>query len=164
MVCIDMFAPLPRESGNDKEIWMAESESDWKSNALAKFRICPNEFWTSSCCKQLLSEMVSLAVWHWQVRAKQEASASGGCSFANCLHVGEPYCAVGNDWDRYPHYLGLLEEVRKREEVEKRVLGTKRESDIRCNSFWWEGVKTWAFMTQSTVNPFRTRASHLYMG
>jgi len=66
-----------------------------------------------------------------EVRAKQEASATGGCSFANCLHVGEPYCAVGSDWDRYPHYLGLLEEVRKREEVEKRVLGTKRESDIR---------------------------------
>jgi ribosome biogenesis GTPase len=79
--------------------------------------------------------MVSLAVWHWQVRAKKEASATGGCSFANCLHVGEPYCAVGSDWDRYSHYLGLLEEVRKREEVEKRVLGTKRESDIRCNSF-----------------------------
>lgn len=51
--------------------------------------------------------------------------------FANCLHVGEPSCAVGSDWDRYPHYLGLLDEVRKREEVEKRVLGTKRESDIR---------------------------------
>jgi len=66
-----------------------------------------------------------------EVRAKQEASATGGCSFANCLHVGEPYCAVGSDWDRYSHYLGLLEEVRKREEVEKRVLGTKRESDIR---------------------------------
>ncbi|CAK9215175.1 unnamed protein product [Sphagnum troendelagicum] len=66
-----------------------------------------------------------------EVRAKQEASATGGCSFANCLHVGEPYCAVGSDWDRYSHYLGLLEEVRKREGVEKRVLGTKRESDIR---------------------------------
>jgi hypothetical protein len=25
-------------------------------------------------------------------------------------------------------------------------------------------VKTWAFMTQSTVSQFRTRASHLYMG
>lgn len=66
-----------------------------------------------------------------EVREKIASSPEGGCLFANCLHAGEPSCAVGKDWDRYSHYLGLLEEVRKREEVEKRVLGTKRESDVR---------------------------------
>lgn len=66
-----------------------------------------------------------------QVRERIAENPEGGCLFANCLHVGEPSCAVGADWDRYPHYLGLLDEVRKREEVEKRVLGTKRESDVR---------------------------------
>jgi hypothetical protein len=66
-----------------------------------------------------------------QVRERIAASPEGGCLFANCLHVGEPSCAVGTEWDRYPYYLGLLDEVRKREEVEKRVLGTKRESDVR---------------------------------
>ncbi|KAG0564651.1 hypothetical protein KC19_8G128300 [Ceratodon purpureus] len=66
-----------------------------------------------------------------EVRERIVASPEGGCLFANCLHVGEPSCAVGTEWDRYPHYLGLLDEVRKREEVEKRVLGTKRESDVR---------------------------------
>lgn len=75
--------------------------------------------------------MVLSAQWVAQVRERIAVSPEGGCLFANCLHVGEPSCAVGADWDRYPHYLGLLDEVRKREEVEKRVLGTKRESDVR---------------------------------
>jgi putative ribosome biogenesis GTPase RsgA len=35
-----------------------------------------------------------------EVRARQEASAStGGCSFANCLHIGEPCFAIGSDWE-----------------------------------------------------------------
>jgi hypothetical protein len=47
-------------------------------------------------CKQLLLDMVSLAVWHLQVRARQDTSASaGGCSFVNCLHIGEPCFAIG---------------------------------------------------------------------
>lgn len=44
--------------------------------------------------------MVSLAVWHLQVRARQEVGAStGGYSFANCLHIGEPCFAIGSDWE-----------------------------------------------------------------
>jgi hypothetical protein len=35
-----------------------------------------------------------------EVRARQEASASTGrCSFANCLHIGEPCFAIGSDWE-----------------------------------------------------------------
>ena len=83
-----------------------------------------------------------------QVRTRIAASPEGGCLFANCLHVGEPSCAVGTDWDRYPHYLGLLDEIRKREEVEKRVLGTKRESDVRYifSYLSFRGIGNFLFM------------------
>ncbi|MBD2651947.1 small ribosomal subunit biogenesis GTPase RsgA [Synechocystis sp. FACHB-383] len=33
------------------------------------------------------------------------------CFFKDCLHRGEPDCAVGQDWERYDHYLAFLEEV-----------------------------------------------------
>jgi len=32
------------------------------------------------------------------------------CQFTDCLHQGEPGCAVDGDWERYPEYLQLLEE------------------------------------------------------
>jgi ribosome biogenesis GTPase len=32
------------------------------------------------------------------------------CQFTDCLHRGEPGCAVDGDWERYPEYLHLLEE------------------------------------------------------
>ncbi|MBE7380266.1 MAG: small ribosomal subunit biogenesis GTPase RsgA [Leptolyngbya sp. SIO1E4] len=32
------------------------------------------------------------------------------CQFTDCLHRGEPGCAVQSDWERYPTYLELLEE------------------------------------------------------
>ncbi|KAI5062197.1 hypothetical protein GOP47_0022736 [Adiantum capillus-veneris] len=53
------------------------------------------------------------------------------CAFGDCLHVGEPDCAVGGDWDRYEHYLQLLEEVKKRGQLEMKTFGTKRESEMR---------------------------------
>ncbi|MEL6382247.1 MAG: small ribosomal subunit biogenesis GTPase RsgA [Cyanobacteria bacterium J06626_18] len=31
------------------------------------------------------------------------------CQFTDCLHRGEPGCAVPTDWERYPDYLELLE-------------------------------------------------------
>ncbi|MFM7653497.1 MAG: ribosome small subunit-dependent GTPase A [Vulcanococcus sp.] len=33
------------------------------------------------------------------------------CRFRNCLHQGDPGCAVGDGWDRHSHYLGCLEAV-----------------------------------------------------
>ena len=36
---------------------------------------------------------------------------TGACRFKNCLHQGDPGCAVGTDWDRHPLYLNCLEAV-----------------------------------------------------
>jgi ribosome biogenesis GTPase len=47
------------------------------------------------------------------------------------MHTNEPNCVVGGDWERYAHYLQLLDELRKREDVELRTFGTKRESEMR---------------------------------
>lgn len=33
------------------------------------------------------------------------------CQFSNCLHRDEPNCVVRGDWERYEHYLRLLEEA-----------------------------------------------------
>ncbi|CAH2065841.1 unnamed protein product [Thlaspi arvense] len=53
------------------------------------------------------------------------------CGFKDCLHIGEPGCVVKGDWERYPYYLQLLDEIRIREEFQLRTFGTKRESDVR---------------------------------
>ncbi|MEO0433354.1 MAG: small ribosomal subunit biogenesis GTPase RsgA [Cyanobacteria bacterium J06656_5] len=36
---------------------------------------------------------------------------TGRCQFNNCLHRDEPGCGVKGDWERYDHYLSLLDEV-----------------------------------------------------
>ena len=36
---------------------------------------------------------------------------SGRCRYSNCLHRGDPGCAVGTDWDRYPLYGQCLQEL-----------------------------------------------------
>ncbi|CAI0381196.1 unnamed protein product [Linum tenue] len=53
------------------------------------------------------------------------------CSFNDCLHLGEQGCIVTADWERYPFYLQLLDEVRIREEFQLRTFGTKKEGDVR---------------------------------
>ncbi|KAK9675411.1 hypothetical protein RND81_11G006100 [Saponaria officinalis] len=53
------------------------------------------------------------------------------CAFNNCLHIGEPGCVVAGEWERYPYYLQLLDEIKIREEFQLRTLGTKREGDVR---------------------------------
>lgn len=53
------------------------------------------------------------------------------CSFNDCLHLGEPGCIVKSDWERYPYYFQLLDEIRIREEFQLRTFGTKREGDVR---------------------------------
>ena len=41
----------------------------------------------------------------------QQRLAQDTCQFNNCLHRDEPGCAVRGDWERYGHYLAMLEEV-----------------------------------------------------
>lgn len=37
--------------------------------------------------------------------------ATDNCQFSDCLHRGEPGCAVQGDWERYEYYLDLLEDA-----------------------------------------------------
>lgn len=67
------------------------------------------------------------------------------CSFNDCLHLGEPGCVVKGDWERYPYYLQLLDEIKIREEFQLRTLGTKREGDVRyvgCDLEKWYSFST----------------------
>ncbi|XP_058093251.1 small ribosomal subunit biogenesis GTPase RsgA 1, mitochondrial isoform X2 [Magnolia sinica] len=73
----------------------------------------------------------SLAHMFPEVRQMLNASEPSKCSFNDCLHLGEPGCLVKGDWERYPYYLQLLDEIKIREEFLLRTLGTKRESDVR---------------------------------
>ncbi|GKB41552.1 small ribosomal subunit biogenesis GTPase RsgA 1, mitochondrial [Tanacetum coccineum] len=58
-------------------------------------------------------------------------SGPSRCAFHNCLHIWEPGCIVKTDWERYPYYLQLFDEIKIREEFQLRTLGTKREGDVR---------------------------------
>ncbi|MGA1623409.1 MAG: small ribosomal subunit biogenesis GTPase RsgA [Synechocystis sp.] len=51
--------------------------------------------------------------------------ATQSCFFKDCLHQGEPDCAVGSDWERYEHYLTFLAEAQENQTPEN-----QRESDI----------------------------------
>ncbi len=43
------------------------------------------------------------------------------CQFKNCLHRDEPNCVVKGDWERYDHYLSLLEEAIAHEQSQARI-------------------------------------------
>lgn len=47
----------------------------------------------------------------------RERLASGGCQFSDCLHRQEPNCVVRGEWERYEHYLILLDEAIARQEA-----------------------------------------------
>lgn len=57
---------------------------------------------------------VDLADYFPEARQKL---AQASCQFSNCLHRHEPNCAVRGDWERYEHYLTLLEEAIVRQEA-----------------------------------------------
>jgi ribosome biogenesis GTPase len=40
--------------------------------------------------------------------------AQRSCRYSNCLHLGDPGCAAGQDWDRHPLYRQCLEEIQAR--------------------------------------------------
>ncbi len=47
--------------------------------------------------------------------------AVADCQFSDCLHRDEMDCAVRGDWERYPHYLDLLETaIARQAELEQR--------------------------------------------
>ncbi|XP_020589911.1 uncharacterized protein LOC110031172 [Phalaenopsis equestris] len=66
-----------------------------------------------------------------ELRQMLRDSEPASCSFSDCLHVGEPGCVVKGDWERYPYYLQLLDEIKIREQIQLRTFGTKREGDVR---------------------------------
>ncbi|XP_015076954.1 small ribosomal subunit biogenesis GTPase RsgA 1, mitochondrial isoform X1 [Solanum pennellii] len=74
----------------------------------------------------------SLAHHFPEIRKVLKDSEPAKCAFNNCLHLGEPGCLIKGDWERYPYYLQLLDEIKIREEFQLRTIGTKRESDVRC--------------------------------
>ncbi|CAI0381198.1 unnamed protein product [Linum tenue] len=66
-----------------------------------------------------------------EIREMLRSNELEKCSFNDCLHLGEQGCIVTADWERYPFYLQLLDEVRIREEFQLRTFGTKKEGDVR---------------------------------
>ncbi|PKA63826.1 Triacylglycerol lipase 2 [Apostasia shenzhenica] len=66
-----------------------------------------------------------------EIRERLTANNPAQCLFNDCLHLGEPGCIVKGDWERYPYYLQLLDEIKIREEFQLRTFGTKREGDVR---------------------------------
>ncbi|OVA09509.1 Ribosome biogenesis GTPase RsgA [Macleaya cordata] len=74
---------------------------------------------------------ISLPQLFPEIRKMIRASEPTKCSFNDCLHLGEPGCVVKGDWERYPYYLQLLDEIKVREEFQLRTIGTKREGDVR---------------------------------
>ncbi|CAN6550937.1 unnamed protein product [Malus baccata var. baccata] len=73
----------------------------------------------------------SLAQTFPEIRKMLSDSEPAKCSFNDCLHLGEPGCVVSADWERYPYYFQLLDEIRIREEFQLRTYGTKKEGDVR---------------------------------
>ena len=57
---------------------------------------------------ELPADPAALAPLFPEVRRRLALS---GCRFSNCLHQGDPGCAVGSDWDRHPLYLQSLAEI-----------------------------------------------------
>jgi len=63
----------------------------------------------------------------------RRALATGGCRFSNCLHQGDPGCAVGEGWDRFPLYSHCLNEISGPAETpkERSFPGLQRGPDSR---------------------------------
>lgn len=63
----------------------------------------------------------------------RRALEAGACRFSNCLHQGDPGCAVGEGWDRCAHYRQCLEEVMAAAEPtrERPLPGLQRGPDSR---------------------------------
>jgi ribosome biogenesis GTPase len=51
------------------------------------------------------------------------------CQFKNCLHRDEPNCGVRGDWERYEHYLQLLDEAIANQTIRQQT--PDRESNLK---------------------------------
>uniref|UniRef100_A0A804RKP0 Small ribosomal subunit biogenesis GTPase RsgA 1, mitochondrial n=1 Tax=Zea mays TaxID=4577 RepID=A0A804RKP0_MAIZE len=69
----------------------------------------------------------SLAETFPEIRKALKENEPKKCLFNDCVHLGEHGCAVKGDWERYPYYLQMLDEIKIREEIQLRTFGTKRE-------------------------------------
>jgi ribosome biogenesis GTPase / thiamine phosphate phosphatase len=54
---------------------------------------------------------------------------TGNCQFNDCLHRGEPYCIINDDWERYEHYLTFLKEAINRKEIRNKI--GEQESNLK---------------------------------
>ncbi|EAY93846.1 hypothetical protein OsI_15622 [Oryza sativa Indica Group] len=66
-----------------------------------------------------------------EIRKMLAENEPSKCLFNDCVHLGERGCVVKGDWERYPYYLQLLDEIKIRESFQLRTFGTKREGDVR---------------------------------
>jgi ribosome biogenesis GTPase len=57
--------------------------------------------------------------------------SGAACRFRNCRHRGDPGCAFGTDWDRYPLYLHCLAEVEAEAARQAAAGGTSAAPDWR---------------------------------
>ncbi|WVZ85266.1 hypothetical protein U9M48_032213 [Paspalum notatum var. saurae] len=73
----------------------------------------------------------SLAETFPEIRKMLKENEPSKCLFNDCVHLGERGCVVKGDWERYPYYLQMLDEIKIREEIQLRTFGTKREGDVR---------------------------------
>ncbi|CAL5067270.1 unnamed protein product [Urochloa decumbens] len=73
----------------------------------------------------------SLAETFPEIRKMLKENEPSKCLFNDCVHLGEHGCVVKGDWERYPYYLQMLDEIKIREEIQLRTFGTKREGDVR---------------------------------
>ncbi len=74
------------------------------------------------------------------------------CRFSNCLHLGEPGCAVGVDWERHSWYAGWASDLRERSsraEVQGQA-GRNAESGLR-----WRGNRLEPRLDQQWRQPSR---------
>lgn len=60
---------------------------------------------------RLPGDLAALGALFPEVRAALDRA--GSCRFSNCLHEGEPGCAVGTAWDRWPLYRHCLDDLRQ---------------------------------------------------
>lgn len=58
-----------------------------------------------------------LATYFPEIRQRLQQN---DCQFKDCIHDGEPGCAVQGDWERYEHYCRFLAEVRQQDLTRQR--------------------------------------------
>jgi ribosome biogenesis GTPase len=79
--------------------------------------------------------------------------AAAPCRFRNCLHQGDPGCAVGDGWDRHDQYLSCLEAVLAQAERE----GSRDARDAAPSGLRQRGQGRQPLIDQRLRQPSRRR-------